>query len=181
MRVLIFLIVQLNRAPAVRRQKAKHQFDPLRLKRGVVLIKNLPKGFFEKQLKKYFTQYGRVTRLRLARSERTGGSKGYAYVEFKYPEVAKVAAETMNDYLMFRQRLKTVYIAPDDQDHDYFKQPVRFVKQRNGKVKLVTPTTIRAARAVANYNKPVSAETQAERTERSKYKSVSHLSLCLEI
>lgn len=160
----------MNRAPAIRRQKAKHQFDPQRLKRGVVLIKNLPKGFFEKQLSKYFRQYGRVTRLRLARSERTGGSKGYAYVEFKYPEVAKVAADTLNDYLMFRQRLKTVYIPPDQQDHDYFKQPVKFVRQKNGKVKLETPATVRAARAVANYNKKVSPEAQVERAERSKYK-----------
>lgn len=160
----------MNRAPAVKKQKAKHQFDPLRLNRGVLLIKNLPKGFFEKQLKKYFSQYGEVTRLRLARSERTGGSKGFAYLEFKYPEVAKVAAEAMDGYLMFRQRLKTVYIPPEAQDHDYFKQPVRFVKQKNGKVKLVTPTTVRAAKAIANYNKNVSDEVKANRVERSKYK-----------
>lgn len=156
----------------VKRQKAKHQFNPTRLNRGVVLIQNLPKGFLEKQLKKYFTQYGRVTRLRLARSERTGGPKGYAYIEFKYPEVAKVAAEAMNGYLMFRQRLKTVYIPPDEQDHDYFKQPVKFVKGKFGKVKLVTPKTVRAAKAVANYNKRVSEEVLENRVERSKYKCV---------
>lgn len=168
--VVTFSFLQLNRAPVVKKQKAKHQFDPTRLNRGVVLIQNLPKGFFEKQLKKYFTQYGRVTRLRLARSERTGGSKGYAYIEFKYPEVAKVAAESMNGYLMFRQKLKTVYIPPDEQDHDYFKQTVQFVKQKSGKTKLVTPKTVRAAKAVANYNKRVSDEVKADRVERSKYK-----------
>lgn len=154
----------------MKKQKSKHQFDPKRLNRGVVLIQNLPRGFLEKQLKKYFTQYGRVTRLRLARSERTGGPKGYAYIEFKYPEVAKVAAESMDGYLMFRQKLKTVYIPPDEQDHDYFKQPVKFVKQRLGKVKLVTPKTVRAAKAVKNYNKNVSEEIQEDRIERSKYK-----------
>lgn len=154
----------------MKRQKAKHQFDPVRLNRGVMLIKNLPKGFYETQLNQYFSQYGDVTRLRLARSERTGGSKGFAYIEFKYPEVAKVAAESMDNYLMFRQKLKTVYIPPDQQDHDYFKQTVQFVQDKNGKTKLVTPATIRAAKAVANYNKPVSAEAQANRVERSKYK-----------
>lgn len=135
-----------------------------------MLIKNLPKGFFEEQLEKYFGQYGEVTRLRLARSERTGGSKGFAYVEFKYPDVAKVATETMNDYLMFRQRLKTVYIPPDAQDHDYFKQPVKFVATKSGHTKLVTPAKIRAAKAVADYNKNVSPETHADRVERSKSK-----------
>lgn len=160
----------MNRAPFVKRQKAKHQFDPTRLNRGVLLIKNLPKGFYEKQLKKYFGQYGEVTRLRLARSERTGGSKGHAFIEFKYPEVAKVAAESMNNYLMFRQRLQTVFIPPNQQDHDYFKQPVKFVKVKGGKTKLVTPTTVRGAKAVAQYNKPVTAEAHANRVERSKYK-----------
>lgn len=135
-----------------------------------MLIQNLPKGFFEEQLKKYFSQYGRVTRLRLARSERTGGSKGYAYVEFKYPEVAKVAVESMNGYLMFRQRLKTAFIPPDKQDHDYFKQPVQIVKCKDGKRKLITPTTQRAQKAIQNYNKPVTPEAHANRVERSKYK-----------
>lgn len=154
----------------VKKQKSKHQFDATRLNRGVMLIQNLPKGFFEEQLKKYFSQYGRVTRLRLARSERTGGSKGYAYVEFKYPEVAKVAVESMNGYLMFRQRLKTVYIPPDKQDHDYFKQPVVIAEGKDGKRKLITPTTQRAQEAIQNYNKPVTPEAHANRVERSKYK-----------
>lgn len=156
----------------MKQQKSKHQFDPTRLNRGVVLVQNLPKGFFEKQLKKYFSQYGRVTRLRLARSERTGGTKGYAYIEFKYPEVAQVAAESMNGYLMFRQRLKTVYIPPAKQDHDYFKQPVKFVKLKFGKTKLITPKTLRAAETVKKYNKRVSVKVQADRVERSKYKLV---------
>lgn len=61
----------------------------------MVFIRHLPHGFFEEQLKNYFAQFGKVTRLRLARSKTTGGSKGYAFVEFEYPEVAQVAAETM--------------------------------------------------------------------------------------
>lgn len=137
-----------------------------------MLVQNLPNGFYEKEMKKYFKQYGRVTRLRLARSEKTGGSKGYAYIEFKYPEVAQVAAESMNNYLMFHQRLKTVYIPPAKQDHDYFKQPVKFVKTKAGKTKLITPKTVRVAQTVKRYNKRVSAEQQAERVERSKYKWV---------
>lgn len=162
----------MNRAPAVKKQKAKHQYDATRLNRGVMLIQNLPKGFYEKELKKYFTQYGRVTRLRLARSESTGGSKGHAYIEFKHPEVAQVACESMDGYLMFRQRLKTVYIPPAEQDHDYFKQPVKFVKTKAGETKLITPKTVRVAHAVKMYNKRVTPEVQADRVERSKYKLV---------
>lgn len=161
---------KLNRPPIIKKQRGKHQFDPLRLNRGVVMIQNLPHGFFEEQLLAYFSQYGRVTRLRLARSERTGNSRGYAFLEFRYPEVAEVAAEAMNNYLMFRHVLKTVYIPPNEQKWDYFKQTVRFIKRKNGTLKLHTPYTVRLAKQMIEYNKNVSRKVQAERNERSKYK-----------
>lgn len=42
----------------------------------------------------------------------TGGSKGYAFVEFACDEVAKIVAETMNNYMMFGRLLKctTVFL-----------------------------------------------------------------------
>lgn len=161
---------QLN-IPFVKRQKSKHQFDPKRLKRGIVLLQNIPHGFYEKQLKKYFGQYGDVTRMRLARSEKTGRSKHFAFIEFRYPEVAQIAAESLNDYIMFRQRLRTVYIPPEKQDHDYFKQKVRVAYFNDGKVKrLLTPKLKQAHKAVKEINKPKTAEQIAEIIERSKYK-----------
>ena len=36
----------------------------------------------------------------------TGNSKGFGYVQFLEEEVAKIAAETMNNYLMFEKILK---------------------------------------------------------------------------
>lgn len=38
--------------------------------------------------------------------QRTGKYKGYAFVEFFFEDVAKIAAETMNNYLMFNKILK---------------------------------------------------------------------------
>lgn len=43
----------------------------------------------------------------MARSKKTLRSRGYAYVEFRYREVAQIASETMNNYLMFGKLLKT--------------------------------------------------------------------------
>lgn len=140
------------------------------MKRGVLLVKNLPHGFFEDQLNGYFSQYGQVTRLRLARSEKTGRAKGYAFVEFKYPEVAQIAGESMNGYLMYRHILKTVFIPPAEQRFDYFKQTVQFEKQPNGTVKLVTPHTVRRDLNIQQHNKPVSNKVHAERVERAQYK-----------
>lgn len=135
-----------------------------------MLIKNLPHGFFEEQLQSYFSQYGRVTRLRLARSERTGASRAYAFIEFKYPEVAQIAAESIDNYLMYRHIVHAVYIPPEQQRWDYFKQKVRFVKNADGTTRLETPYTIRRAQAIKKVNKTPTDEQHAKRTERSKSK-----------
>lgn len=66
---------------------------------------HLPHGFYEMEIKSYFSQFGRVTNVKVCRSSITGAPKGYGYVEFLHPEVAKLAAETMNNYVMFKKRL----------------------------------------------------------------------------
>ncbi|KAM6985629.1 MKI67 FHA domain-interacting nucleolar phosphoprotein [Aplochiton taeniatus] len=80
---------------------------------GVIYVGHLPNGLFEPQLKKYFEQFGKVQRLRLARSKKTGGSKGYAFVEFDCDEVAKIVAETMNNYLMGERLIKSHLVPPE--------------------------------------------------------------------
>merc|ERR1712133_356798 len=74
--------------------------------RGVVYISHIPHGFYEKQMREFFSQFGSVTNLRLGRSRNTGKSRGYAFVEFKFHEVATIVAESMNNYLMFDKILK---------------------------------------------------------------------------
>lgn len=81
--------------------------------RGVVYLSHIPEGFFEEEMNSYFSQFGRVTRLNLVRSKKTGKPKGYAFIEFLYSEVAQVVAETMNNYLMCGKLLKAEYIPGD--------------------------------------------------------------------
>lgn len=38
--------------------------------------------------------------VKLARSRITARSKGYAFIQFRYPEVASVVSDTMNGYLL---------------------------------------------------------------------------------
>ncbi|XP_076603116.1 MKI67 FHA domain-interacting nucleolar phosphoprotein [Chaetodon auriga] len=87
-----------------------------RLTPGVIYVGHLPLGLFEPQLKSYFEQFGKVLRLRLSRSKKTGGSKGYAFVEFDCDEVAKIVAETMNNYLM-GERLIKCHVMPPEKVH----------------------------------------------------------------
>ncbi len=83
---------------------------------GFMYIGHLPHGFYEEELKSYFSQFGRIVRLRLARSKKTGNHKGYGFIEFADKDVAQVAAETMNNYLMFNKILKC-HLIPKEKLH----------------------------------------------------------------
>jgi len=39
-------------------------------KPGVIYVGHIPRGFYEPQMAKYFSQFGKVTRLKLSRSKR---------------------------------------------------------------------------------------------------------------
>ncbi|XP_040914057.1 MKI67 FHA domain-interacting nucleolar phosphoprotein [Toxotes jaculatrix] len=116
-----------------------------RLSPGVIYVGHLPLGLFEPQLKSYFEQFGKVLRLRLSRSKKTGGSKGYAFVEYECDEVAKIVAETMNNYLM-GERLIKCHVIPPEKVHEKL-----FVGSRKAFKKPSYP-------AVARYNKTRTAE-----------------------
>ncbi|KAJ8967098.1 hypothetical protein NQ314_003110 [Rhamnusium bicolor] len=73
--------------------------------RGLLYIGHIPHGFYEDEMKNYFKQFGAVTNVKVCRSRKSGNSKGYGYVEFSHPDVAKIAAETMNNYIMFKKRI----------------------------------------------------------------------------
>nr|XP_060623456.1 MKI67 FHA domain-interacting nucleolar phosphoprotein [Anolis sagrei ordinatus] len=88
---------------------------------GVIYVGHLPRGLYEPQLREYFNQFGTVTRLRLSRSKKTGGSKGYAFVEFEYDEVAKIVADTMNNYLFGERILKCHFMPPEKVHPALFK------------------------------------------------------------
>lgn len=72
-----------------------------------MFIKHLPKGFYEDELRQFFEQFGEVMRVAVARSRKTQRSKGYGYVQFRFYEVADIAASAVNNYMMFNSVLKT--------------------------------------------------------------------------
>jgi nucleolar protein 15 len=85
-----------------------HQISKPSAKSGVVYLGRIPHGFYEEQMKEYFTQFGQVNQLRLSRNRKTGKSKHYGFIEFKSAEVAQIVAETMDNYLMFGHILKCI-------------------------------------------------------------------------
>ncbi|XP_016094347.1 MKI67 FHA domain-interacting nucleolar phosphoprotein [Sinocyclocheilus grahami] len=107
---------------------------------GVLYVGHLPRGLFEPQLKSYFKQFGKVTRIRVSRSKKTGRSKGYGFVEFECDEVAKIVAETMNNYLI-GERLIKCHVMPPEKVHEklfvgsrmVFKKPTQPAVSRHNK------------------------------------------------
>jgi len=89
------------------------QVDKKSKDRGVVYLGHLPYGFFEKQLREFFSQFGDVTRLRVSRNKKTGRSKSFCFIEFEDPIVARIVADTMDGYIMFQRSLKCQVIPPE--------------------------------------------------------------------
>ena len=101
------------------RKKAKAaEKDSASGKPGVVYVGRIPHGFYEQEMKQYFSQFGNITNLRLSRNRKTGKSKHFAFVEFESAEVAKIVSKTMDNYLLFGHILKCKLVAPEQVHKD---------------------------------------------------------------
>uniref|UniRef100_A0A669PBV4 Nucleolar protein interacting with the FHA domain of MKI67 n=1 Tax=Phasianus colchicus TaxID=9054 RepID=A0A669PBV4_PHACC len=107
------------------RRVRKNRVAEEELTPGVVYVGHLPRGLVEPQLRQYFEQFGAVRRLRLSRSKKTGGSKGYAFIEFECDDVAKIVADTMNNYLFSERLLKCQFMPPERVHANLFKNSDR--------------------------------------------------------
>jgi len=61
----------------------------------------------------YFSQFGKLTRVRLSRNKKTGKAKHYAFLEFQHPDVARIVSDAMDGYFMFSQKLTCKLMQPE--------------------------------------------------------------------
>jgi len=99
-------------------EKKKEQ---VKLTSSVIYIGHIPNGFFEKQLKAYFSQFGTVKNVRVSRSHRTGKSRGYGFIQFEDPFVAAVAADTMDKHRAFGRTLVCRVVPKENLDESMWK------------------------------------------------------------
>jgi hypothetical protein len=111
------------------RKRAKKNNWPPEAKRGVIYLGHIPHGFYEVQMRDFFSQFGEVTRLRLARCMKTTKSKGYAFIEFSDVATAKVVAESMNNYLLFEKLLECKHVPHDRVHAETFKNQGKPIKR----------------------------------------------------
>ncbi|KZS94272.1 RNA-binding domain-containing protein [Sistotremastrum niveocremeum HHB9708] len=100
---------------SVQRRLAQAKKQPT-AHRGVLYVGRIPHGFYEDQMKGYFSQFGDVTRVRLSRSKKSGKSKHYGFIEFESSSVATIVQETMDNYLLMGHILRCKLI-PTEQVH----------------------------------------------------------------
>ncbi|KAL9609901.1 MAG: hypothetical protein Q9167_005346 [Letrouitia subvulpina] len=139
---------------------------------GVIYVGRIPHGFYEAQMRQYFSQFGTVLRLRLSRNRTTGASKHYAFIEFESTEVAKIAAEAMNNYLMFGHILKC-NIVPHEQLHE------NLWKGANKHFKKVPWSKIEGRKLEApvgreQWEKRVEAEKERRKSKGEKLKEIGY-------
>mmetsp|Transcript_75851 Transcript_75851/g.126466 ORF Transcript_75851/g.126466 Transcript_75851/m.126466 type:complete len:409 (-) Transcript_75851:449-1675(-) len=96
---------------------------------AVLYIGRIPHGFYEEQMRGFFSQFGTVTRLRLARNRKTGRSKHYAFIEFAHTEVARIVAKAMDGYLMYSKILACKMVPAEDVHPLTFKYANKKLKQ----------------------------------------------------
>lgn len=88
---------------------------------GVVYMSRIPHGFYEPQMQAYFSQFGPITNLRLARNKKTGKSKHFAFIEFASASVAEIVAKTMDKYLLFGHLLQARRVPAEQVQENLWK------------------------------------------------------------
>ncbi|XP_063687535.1 MKI67 FHA domain-interacting nucleolar phosphoprotein-like [Bolinopsis microptera] len=96
---------------------------------GVVYVGHIPNHFQEKEMRQFFGQFGDILKLRISRSKKTANSKGYSFILYENEEVAKIVANTMNDYILCGRLLKCQYIPMSRVHKDTFKGASRPFKK----------------------------------------------------
>jgi len=130
------LVVALEHPRRQIREKLAHTYrQPLEPKtldeptkeetEGIIKLSHLPYGFFENQLRKFFSQFGDIKRLNLVRSRKTGNSQGRAYIQFNDPIVSQIVADTIDGYIMFSHVLKCIVVPEENYEKKFWEKVKR--------------------------------------------------------
>jgi len=131
--------------------------------KGVLYLGHLPKGFYEPQMRQFFNQFGKITRLRLSRSKKNAQSKGFAFIEFEEESVAKIVAETMDKYYLFGKTLVCHLVAKEKQHAGLFK---------NCRKKMINMTNMRRRKQKERYNNRPDVEVDGEKLPQTTRRQV---------
>jgi nucleolar protein 15 len=133
---------------------------------NVVYIGHLPNEMEEQDLGRFLEQFGDIDRLRIARSVKTGGAKGYAFVKFEEDSVAKIVAETLNGYFLGNRRL-VCHLNPNPHEHLFFSSQKAIAKKKQREL-LANRQRERNLSSVSKMKQITSRLLSRERKKRAK-------------
>ena len=137
---------------------------------NVVYIGHLPNEMEEQDLGRFLEQFGDIDRLRIARSVKTGGAKGYAFVKFEEDSVAKIVAETLNGYFLGNRRL-VCHINPDPHENMFFSSQKAIAKKKQREL-LVNRQRERNLSSVSKMKQITTRLLSRERKKRAKLEAL---------
>mmetsp|Transcript_21033 Transcript_21033/g.30380 ORF Transcript_21033/g.30380 Transcript_21033/m.30380 type:complete len:177 (-) Transcript_21033:78-608(-) len=94
-------------------KKSKQQTDDS----CVVYLGHIAHGFYETELRKFFSQFGKVKRLKLFRNKKTLASRGHAFIEFENSSTAETVAEALDGYFLSDRQL-VCHVVPTSKHHE---------------------------------------------------------------
>jgi nucleolar protein 15 len=83
----------------------------------IIYIGHVPAGFEEREMRKFFAQFGDVVRLKLARNKKTLASRGHAFVKFESVATATTVSEAINGYFIGERQLVS-HVVPRSKVHE---------------------------------------------------------------
>lgn len=87
-------------------------------KANVLYLGHIPQGFYENEMKKFLDQFGKLAKVRVSRSTRTGKSRGYGFLQFFSPEVTAIVQKTLHGYILMGRSLVCQHVP---EEHVYEK------------------------------------------------------------
>ncbi|KAL5615121.1 hypothetical protein BROUX41_005180 [Berkeleyomyces rouxiae] len=139
---------------------------------GVVYIGRIPHGFYENEMKQYFSQFGPIARLRMSRNKRTGASKHFAFVEFSEGSTATIVAKTMDNYLLFGHILKCKVVPTEKLHADVWKGAnKRFKKIPYNKMEALS---LQKPKSESSWAKKVERENKRRLDNAKKLKAIGY-------
>lgn len=92
-----------------KQRRKKSVVDTIQAKKhreaSVIYIGHLPFLFGEYELLSLLKQFGgTITHVRISRSEKTGNSRGYAFIRILESDIANIIVNTLSGYLLFSQK-----------------------------------------------------------------------------
>ncbi len=79
---------------------------------ATIHVENLPASISEEELKRLFSDYGKVMKVRLVKDEQTGQTKGEGFVHMGNFAMEKEAIESLNNKKLGSHKLKLSKSAP---------------------------------------------------------------------